>query len=81
MSYHHLTMDERNVIYRMQFQGYSQAEIARHPSARQVLVPEHAVVAVIQCACPFCGRMNAGNSPVPFASAREICTSHEWSPS
>jgi len=29
MSYHHLTMDERNVIYRMQFQGYSQAEIAR----------------------------------------------------
>jgi len=29
MSYHHLTMDERNVIYRMHFQGYSQAEIAR----------------------------------------------------
>jgi transposase, IS30 family len=29
MSYTHLTMDERNVIYRMQFQGYSQAEIAR----------------------------------------------------
>lgn len=29
MSYHHLTMDERNVICRMQFQGYSQAEIAR----------------------------------------------------
>ena len=29
MSYHHLTMDERNVIYRMQFQGYRQAEIAR----------------------------------------------------
>ena len=29
MSYHHLTMDERNVIYRMQFQGYTQAEIAR----------------------------------------------------
>ena len=28
MSYHHLTMDERNVIYRMQWQGYSQAEIA-----------------------------------------------------
>jgi transposase, IS30 family len=29
MSYHHLTMDERNVIYRMQWQGYSKAEIAR----------------------------------------------------
>ena len=29
MSYHHLTMDERNVIYRMQWQGYRQAEIAR----------------------------------------------------
>ncbi len=29
MSYHHLTMDERNVIYRVQFQGYSNAEIAR----------------------------------------------------
>ena len=29
MSYHHLTMDERNVIYRMQWQGYSNAEIAR----------------------------------------------------
>ena len=29
MSYTHLTMDERNVIYRMQFQGYPQAEIAR----------------------------------------------------
>jgi hypothetical protein len=29
MSYHHLTMDERNVIYRMQFQGHSQVEIAR----------------------------------------------------
>lgn len=29
MSYRHLTMDERNVIYRMQFQGYCQAEIAR----------------------------------------------------
>ncbi len=29
MSYTHLTMDERNVIYRMQWQGYSQAEIAR----------------------------------------------------
>jgi IS30 family transposase len=29
MSYHHLTMDERNVIYRMQFQGYGQAETAR----------------------------------------------------
>jgi len=29
MSYHHLTMDERNVIYRMQFQGYGQVEIAR----------------------------------------------------
>ena len=29
MSYQHLTMDERNVIYRMHFQGYPQAEIAR----------------------------------------------------
>ncbi|RPJ37821.1 MAG: IS30 family transposase, partial [Planctomycetaceae bacterium] len=29
MSYHHLTMDERNVIYRMQLQGYPPAEIAR----------------------------------------------------
>ncbi len=29
MSYHHLTMDERNVIYRMRFQKYSYAEIAR----------------------------------------------------
>ena len=29
MSYNHLTMDERNVIYRMQWQGYSDAEIAR----------------------------------------------------
>jgi IS30 family transposase len=29
MSYHHLTMDERNVIYRMRFQGYRDAEIAR----------------------------------------------------
>ena len=29
MSYGHLTMDERNVIYRMHFQGYSDAEIAR----------------------------------------------------
>jgi IS30 family transposase len=29
MSYHHLTMDERNVIYRMRFQGYCHAEIAR----------------------------------------------------
>lgn len=29
MSYRHLTRDERNVIYRMQFQGYSDAEIAR----------------------------------------------------
>lgn len=29
MSYTHLSMDERNVIYRMQFQGYPQAEIAR----------------------------------------------------
>ncbi len=28
MSYTHLTMDERNVIYRMQWQGYSDAEIA-----------------------------------------------------
>ncbi len=29
MSYTHLTMDERNVIYRMRFLGHSQAEIAR----------------------------------------------------
>ena len=29
MSYSHLTMDERNVIYRMRFQGYPDAEIAR----------------------------------------------------
>jgi hypothetical protein len=29
MSYHHLTMEERNVIYRMRFQGHSDAEIAR----------------------------------------------------
>jgi IS30 family transposase len=29
MSYTHLTMDERNVIYRMQSQNYPQAEIAR----------------------------------------------------
>jgi len=29
MSYSHLTMDERNVIYRMRFQGYCDAEIAR----------------------------------------------------
>jgi len=29
MSYHHLTMDERNVIYRMRFLGHSDAEIAR----------------------------------------------------
>jgi len=29
MSYNHLTMDERNVIYIMQRQGYSNAEIAR----------------------------------------------------
>jgi IS30 family transposase len=29
MSYNHLTMNERNVIYRMQWQGYSNAEIAR----------------------------------------------------
>jgi IS30 family transposase len=29
MSYRHLTLDERNVIYRMQWQGYSLAEIAR----------------------------------------------------
>jgi IS30 family transposase len=28
MSYNHLTMDERNMIYRMQWQGYSSAEIA-----------------------------------------------------
>ena len=28
MSYNHLTMDERNMIYRMQWQGYSNAEIA-----------------------------------------------------
>jgi hypothetical protein len=29
MSYHHLPMDERNVIHRIQFQGYSQVETAR----------------------------------------------------
>jgi IS30 family transposase len=29
MSYSHLTMEERNVIYRMRWQGYSDAEIAR----------------------------------------------------
>jgi IS30 family transposase len=29
MSYSHLTVDERNVIYRMRFQGYGDAEIAR----------------------------------------------------
>jgi len=29
MSYEHLSMDERNVIYRMRFQGYPDAEIAR----------------------------------------------------
>jgi IS30 family transposase len=29
MSYRHLTMDERNVIYQMQVQGYRDAEIAR----------------------------------------------------
>ncbi|UCC97100.1 MAG: helix-turn-helix domain-containing protein [Phycisphaerales bacterium] len=29
MSYTHLTVDERNVIYRMRWQGYSAAEIAR----------------------------------------------------
>lgn len=29
MSYHHLTMDERNVIFVMQVQGYSSAEMAR----------------------------------------------------
>jgi IS30 family transposase len=29
MSYRHLSMDERNVIYRMRFQGYPDAEIAR----------------------------------------------------
>ncbi len=29
MSYHYLTMEERNVIYRMRWQGYSDAEIAR----------------------------------------------------
>lgn len=28
MSYHHLTMEQRNVIYRMRFQGYSNAAIA-----------------------------------------------------
>jgi len=28
MSYHHLTMEERNVIYRMRFLGHSDAEIA-----------------------------------------------------
>ena len=36
MPYKHLSMDERNVIYRMKFLGHSQAEIARclgrHPS-------------------------------------------------
>ena len=36
MSYQHLTMDERNVIWRMRLQGHNQAEIARclgrHPS-------------------------------------------------
>ena len=29
MSYTHLTMDERNIIYRKQWQGYSDTEIAR----------------------------------------------------
>jgi IS30 family transposase len=29
MSYKHLTMEERNVIYRMRFAGHSDAEIAR----------------------------------------------------
>ena len=29
MSYTHLTIEERNVIYRMRFQGYAEAEIAR----------------------------------------------------
>ena len=29
MSYSHLTMDQRKVIYRMRFQGYCDAEIAR----------------------------------------------------
>jgi len=29
MSYRHLTMDERNVIWRMRILGKSQAEIAR----------------------------------------------------
>ena len=29
MSYHHLTMEERKVIYRMHFLGHSDAEIAR----------------------------------------------------
>ncbi len=29
MSYRHLSMEERNVIYRMRFQGYPDAEIAR----------------------------------------------------
>jgi len=29
MAYCHLTVDERNVIYRMRFQGYCDAEIAR----------------------------------------------------
>ena len=29
MSYHHLTMEDRNVIYRMRFLGHSKAEIAR----------------------------------------------------
>jgi IS30 family transposase len=29
MSYRHLTMDQRNVIYRMRFLGHTDAEIAR----------------------------------------------------
>jgi IS30 family transposase len=29
MSYRHLSMDQRNVIYQMRFQGYRDAEIAR----------------------------------------------------
>jgi IS30 family transposase len=29
MSYHHLTMEQRNIIYRMRWEGYSDAEIAR----------------------------------------------------
>lgn len=29
MSYYHLAMDERNVIYLMQWQGYSDTAIAR----------------------------------------------------